>query len=73
MVNKSRNRRNQPPTGQGKRQSPSFGAPRKLLKRSEVVQAQRYHPELNLADSDDEAAFREGEEGRNPMRRKSGR
>jgi hypothetical protein len=72
MPNKNRNRKNQPPTGQGKRQAPNLGAPRKLAKRSEVVQAQRDHPELNLGDSDDEAAFREGDQA-NPMRPKAGR
>jgi hypothetical protein len=72
MRNKSRNRKNQPPTGQGKRQSPRHGEPRKLMKRSEVVQAQRDHPELNLGDADEEAALREGDE-LNPKRPKAGR
>lgn len=71
-ANKSRNRRNQPPTGQGKHQSPYLGAPRKLGKRSDVLQAQRGHPELNLGDSDEEAAFAEGDQ-RNPARAKAGR
>jgi hypothetical protein len=48
MPNDNRNRRNQPPTGEGKNQKPVRGAARKLGKRSEVVQAQRGHPELNL-------------------------
>jgi hypothetical protein len=52
MVNSNRNRRNQPPTGEGKHQSQDRGEPRKLDKRSEVVQAQRHHPELNLGDSE---------------------
>jgi hypothetical protein len=72
MANKDRNRRNQPPTGEGKRQSPHRGAPRKLMKRSEVLQAQRYHPELNLGDANDEAALREPEQP-NPKRPKAGR
>jgi hypothetical protein len=72
MPNNNRNRKNQPPTGEGKKQSPMRGAGRKLAKRSEVVQAQRHYPELNLADSDDEAAFDQGEE-RNPKRPKAGR
>ena len=66
------NRRNQPPTGQGKHQSPRRGEPRKLGKRSDVVQAQRFHPELNLGDSDEEAAAREAERP-NPKRHKAGR
>ena len=72
MPNKNRNRKNQPPTGEGKRQSSHRGAPRKLMKRSDVVQAQRDHPELNLGDADEEAALRQGDE-LNPKRRKAGR
>jgi hypothetical protein len=72
MVNKSRNRKNQPPTGEGKEQSKYRGEPRKLGKRSDVVQAQRGHPELNLGDSDEEAAWREGDQ-LNPHRPKAGR
>jgi hypothetical protein len=72
MANKSRNRTNQPPTGEGKHQSPYLGEPRKLSKRSDVLQAQRNHPELNLGDSDEEAASSEGAQ-RNPGRPKAGR
>jgi hypothetical protein len=72
MPNSSRNRKNQPPTGQGKRQSSQLGQPRKLSKRSDVLQAQRGHPELNLGDADEEAALREGDLV-NPKRPKSGR
>jgi hypothetical protein len=72
MANNSRNRKNQPPTGQGKQQSRFLGEPRKLGKRSDVVQAQRRHPELNLGDSDEEAAVREGDQ-LNPGRPKAGR
>ena len=71
-MNKNRNRQNQPPTGEGKRQAAFRGEPRKLGKRSEVVQAQRHHPELNLGDADEEAASREGDQ-RNPKRPKAGR
>lgn len=42
------------------------------MKRSEGPQAQRYHPELNLGDADEEAAFSEGDE-LNPKRPKAGR
>jgi hypothetical protein len=72
MANKNRNRKNQPPTGQGKSQSPYRGEPRKLGKRSDVVQAQRGHAELNLGDASEEAAFREGDQ-LNPQRPKAGR
>jgi hypothetical protein len=56
MANKSRNRKNQPPSVVGKKQ-PRRNTP-KLAKRSEVLQAARNHPELNLGDADDEAAAR---------------
>src|SRR5215216_5826603 len=51
MVNSNRNRKNQPPTGEGKHQSRHRGQPRTLGKRSEVFQAQRHHPELNLGET----------------------
>jgi hypothetical protein len=72
MMNKNKNRRNQPPTGEGKQQSTFRGEPRKLEKRSEVVQAQRGHPELNLDNAEAEAAGQEGDQ-RNPNRPKAGR
>jgi len=72
MANKNRNRKNQPPTGEGKHQSRFRGEPRKLGKRSDVLQAQRNHPELNLGDSDEEAALREGDQ-LNPRHPKAGR
>jgi hypothetical protein len=72
MPNSNRNRKNQPPTGQGKHQSSHLGEPRKLAKRSDVLQAQRNHPELNLGDSDEEAAYSEGDQP-NPNRPKAGR
>ena len=72
MANPNRNRMNQPPTGQGKHQSRFMGEPRKLGKRSDVLQAQRGHPELNLGDADEEAALREGDQ-HNPKRPKAGR
>ena len=72
MVNNNRNRQNQPPTGEGKRQSPHAGEPHKLEKRSEVVQAQRGHPELNLETNDAEAAYDDGDRV-NPKRPKAGR
>jgi hypothetical protein len=72
MRNKSRNRKNQPPTGAGKRQSSRRGEPRKLMKRSDVLQAQRNHPHLNLGNADEEATFRDGDKP-NPKRPKAGR
>jgi hypothetical protein len=72
VPNKNRNKKNQPPTGEGKHQSPHRGEPHKLMKRSDVLQAQRYHPELNLGDADEEAALDAGDE-LNPKRPKAGR
>jgi hypothetical protein len=71
-VNKSRGRKNQPPTGHGKRESRFLGEPRKLAKRSGVLQAQHGHPELNLGDAEEEEAYREGDQP-NPHRTKAGR
>jgi DNA-binding response OmpR family regulator len=48
------------------------GSARKLDKRSEVVQTQRGHPELNLADSDTGTAGASGDE-RNRRRPRAGR
>ena len=72
MPNDNRNRKNQPPTGQGKAQSRYRGETRKLAKRSDVVQAQHGHPELNLGDSGEEAASADGDQ-LNPDRPKAGR
>ena len=75
MANKSRNRKNQPPTGEGKKQSPYSGQANKLNKRSEVLQAQRNHPEENLGTAEDEEAVRSRAplEKDNPKRPKAGR
>ena len=73
MANKSRGKVNQPPTGEGKKQSPEQGAENKLGKRSEVVQAQHDRPDLNLGtDADEAAATPKSVEG-NPKRPKAGR
>ncbi|HYY56962.1 MAG TPA: hypothetical protein VE842_06480 [Pyrinomonadaceae bacterium] len=75
MANKSRNKKNQPPTGEGKKQSPRSGAANKLDKRSEVAQAQHDRPDLNVGSAGDEAAATSelSEEARNPGRAKAGR
>ncbi len=72
MPNDNRHRKNQPPTGEGKHQSRYQGEPRKLSKRSDVLQAQRGHPELNLGDSEEETASADGDQ-LNPKRHKAGR
>ncbi len=75
MPNKNKNKKNQPPTGEGKKQSPRSGEDTKLDKRSEVLQAQRNHPELNIGTEEEETAARgERMETRgNPKRQKAGR
>ena len=70
MPNKNRDKLNQPPTGEGKKQSPRSGAENKLNKRSEVLQAT--NAEQNIGTAEDEEAVRET--GRqNPKRPKAGR
>jgi hypothetical protein len=68
-------RKNEPPTGEGKKQRPEAGAPNKLHKRSEGPQAQRGHAELNLGSDADEAAAtpRPANERTNAKRQKAGR
>ena len=70
MANKSRDRINQPPTGQGKKQSPRSGAEIKSEKRSEVLQSAG--AEQNIGTAEDEEAARSSA-GRNPKRPKAGR
>ena len=67
-------RKNQPPTGEGKKQSPASGAANKLNKRSEVVQS-RGRAELNVGTDADEAAAtpRPANENTNAKRQKAGR
>jgi hypothetical protein len=72
-VNKSKNKINQPPTGEGKKQSPRAGQDVKLDKRSEVMQAQRGHSELNYGTDEDETAARGERMTENPKRTKAGR
>ena len=75
MANQSRNKKNQPPTGEGKKQSPRSGQANKLNKRSEVLQAQRNHPEENIGTVAEEEAARSStpEQKTNPARKKAGR
>lgn len=73
MPNKSKNKLNQPPAGQGKKQSPTAGRDIELNKRSEVLQAQRGHPELNMGSSEDRELAERGEPTENPKRKKAGR
>jgi hypothetical protein len=68
-VNKNRNRINQPPTGQGKKQSPRSGEANKLRKRSEVLQASG--AEQNIGSAEEEEALRS--RPLNPKKPKAGR
>ncbi len=69
-MNKNRNKLNQPPTGEGKKQSPRSGEANKLQKRSEVLQAAGR--EQNIGSAEEEEASRSGQ-SRNPKRPKAGR
>jgi len=70
VPNKSRNKLNQPPTSEGKKQSPRPGAANKLDKRSEVLQATDRRQ--NIASDEDEDAARSSRSV-NPKRPKAGR
>ena len=72
MPNKSRNKKNQRPTGQGKKQSPRQGAASKLSKRSEVLQAAGARQNIGTAE-DEEAARNFASPPINPKRPKAGR
>jgi hypothetical protein len=70
MPNKNRDKINQPPTGQGKKQSPRSGAANKLGKRSEVLQAAGSRQNIGTAEDEDAAL---SSPRKNPKRAKSGR
>ncbi len=70
MPNENRNKLNQPPTGEGKKQSPRPGAENKIDKRSEVLQATDRRQ--NIATDEDEEAARSFS-WENPNRPKAGR
>ncbi len=70
-MNKNRNKLNQPPTGEGKKQSTRSGAANKLNKRAEVLQAAR--AEQNIGTAEDEEALRSRQQSINPKRPKAGR
>lgn len=70
-MNKDRHKLNQPPTGEGKKQSPRSGEANKLNKRSEVLQAAG--AEQNIGTAEEEEASRSAEQSTNPNRSKAGR
>jgi hypothetical protein len=66
-------KKNQPPTAEGKKQSPVKGESRKLDKRSDIVQSS--HAAQNLGSDQDEMGQRDNPSQRkdNPNRPKAGR
>ena len=68
-MNKSRNKQNQPPTGEGKKQSPRFGSANKLNKRAEVLQASRAEQNIGAAEEEEDLTGRSND----PKRPKAGR
>jgi hypothetical protein len=68
MVNKNKNKINQPPTGEGNKQSTQFGEPHKLDKRSEVLQSTDRRENVGSAEDEDRSAPET-----NPKRTKAGR
>jgi bifunctional N-acetylglucosamine-1-phosphate-uridyltransferase/glucosamine-1-phosphate-acetyltransferase GlmU-like protein len=75
MPNNNRNKQNQPPTGEGKKQSPYSGEEHKADKRAEVAQAQRNHPEGDYGAIARDEGSSQGIVQRkdNPNRQKAGR
>ena len=73
MPNDNRDKINQPPTGEGKKQSPSPGEPNKLNKRAEVLQAS--NAEQNIGSAEEEEAARTGvaNEDKGERKMKAGR
>jgi hypothetical protein len=73
MANESRNKKNMPPPGEGKKHSLKADREDELEKRSEVMQAQHGRAELNIGTGEDrEPAERTGE-ARSGKRTKVGR
>jgi hypothetical protein len=73
-MNKSKGKLNQPPTGEGKKQSPYSGEFNKSSKRSEVLQANRNRKEDNITDQpEDPSMMSNWQEKDRPGRPKAGR
>jgi len=70
VMNKNRNKLNQPPSGEGKKQSPRSGAANKLNKRSEVLQATDARQNIGTVEDEEASA---SVARRNPRRSKAGR
>ena len=70
-MNRNRNKLNQPPTGEGKKQSTRSGQANKLNKRAEVLQAGG--AEQNIGSAEEEDALTSRQQSKNPRRPKAGR
>ena len=70
-MNKNRNKLNQPPTGEGKKQNPRSGEANKLNKRAEVLQAGS--SDQNIGTAKEEEAANSRRDPVNPKRPKAGR
>jgi hypothetical protein len=73
MANRGRNRTNQPPSGQGKKQSPRLGETNKLSKRAEVLQASYGEQNIGSAEEEEAARPKAPAQTMNPRRAKAGR
>jgi len=72
MANKNRNKKNQMPTGYGKKQSPKLGESNKLNKRAEVLQST--YSEQNIGSAEEEEGSRRSPlQAANRNRPKAGR
>ena len=70
MPSANRNKKNQPPTGEGKKQSPQPGRAKELHKRSEVLQAAGSRQNIGTAMED---VSQSSSASVNPKRPKAGR
>ena len=73
MPNDNRNKMNQPPTGEGKKQSPEPGAPNKLNKRAEVLQASNAEQNIGTAEEEEAARTGVGDEDKGERKMRAGR
>lgn len=72
-MNKNRNRLNQPPSGEGKKQSKHPGEPNKLNKRAEVLQATTAEQNIGTTEEEDAAFSGSSNQTGKPKKLKAGR
>jgi len=73
MPNDNRNKLNQPPTGEGKKQSPEPGEPNKLNKRAEVLQAAGAEQNIGTAEEEEAARTLVANEDNSERKMRAGR